>query len=107
MEHASLSHTDVLSPDQVVEALLGEVDVKSFVAKIPPQIIEAMQALETRFYTEFKRKKFVSTYHADDRAVELVQEVCNDFLIDDTGSEYNVLLGRALRLSESIRPLFT
>ena len=93
--------------DQVVEALLDDVDVKSFVARIPPAIDDALRALEERFNREYKRKKFVNADHADDRAVELVAEVCNDFTIDTTGEEHDTILMRALRLSMNERPLFT
>jgi hypothetical protein len=103
----SLSHSENLSADEVVEALLGELDIKSFVAKIPPAIDEALLALEQRFLREYNRKKIVNADHADDRAVELVGEVCNDFVIDTTGSEFNTLLMRAIRLSRNVRPLFT
>lgn len=106
MGNEYLNRSADLSADQVVEALLDEVDVKAFVAKIPPPIDEALLALEKRFLREYKRKKFVNADHADDRAVELVGEVCNDFVIDTTGSEFNTLLMRAIRLSRNVRPLF-
>lgn len=96
-----------MSADQVVEALLDTVDIKKFVAKIPCAIDEALLALEERFYREFKLKKFVNADHADDRAVELVGEVCNDFIIETSGSEFDTLLQRAIRLSRNVRPLFT
>jgi hypothetical protein len=107
MASKSLNHSAALSADQVVEALLDEVDIKTFVAKIPCAVDEALRALEERFYREFRGKKFVNADHADDRAVELVGEVCNDFIIDSTGTEFDVLLQRAIRLSHNVRPLFT
>jgi hypothetical protein len=106
MVSESLNRSDALSADEVVEALLDEVDVKAFVARIPPPIDEALLALEKRFCREYNRNKFVNADRADDRAVELVGEVCNDFVIDTTGSEFNTLLMRAIRLSRNVRPLF-
>jgi hypothetical protein len=99
--------TGALSPDQVVEALLDEVDVKSFIQKIPSAVDDALLALEERFYREFRSKKLINGDHAEDRAVELVGEVCNDFIIDSTGTEFDTILQRAFRLSNSVRPLFT
>jgi hypothetical protein len=107
MGSVSLNRSAALSADEVVEALLDGLDVKSFVAKIPPAIDAALLALEERFNREYRQKKFVNADHADDRAVELVAEVCNDFVIDTTGSEHDTLLMRALRLSMNVRPLFT
>jgi hypothetical protein len=107
MGKKSLNPTGALSADQVVEALLDEVDVKTFVAKIAPRMAEALFVLEKRFYGEFRHKRLVNADHADDRAVELVGEVCNDFLIDATGPEFDTLLQRALRLGQNVRPLFT
>jgi hypothetical protein len=111
MAREYLSRSAALSADQVVEALLDEVDVKSFVEKIPCAVDEALRALEERFYREYKSKKLINADHAADRVVELVAEVCNDFIIDSTGtesgSEFDILLQRAIRLSNSVRPLFT
>lgn len=107
MERESLNRSAALSADQVVEALLDDVDIKAFVAKIPCAIDEALLALEARFHREFSANKFVNADHADDRAVELVGEVCNDFIIETSGSEFDTLLQRAIRLSQTVRPLFT
>lgn len=107
MASECLKRTGNLSANEVVEALLDEVDVKSFVQKIPCAIDDALLALEARFYREFRAKKFVNADHADDRAVELVGEVCNDFIIESAGSEFDTLLQRALRLTKTVRPLFT
>lgn len=107
MARKCLNRSAALSADQVVEALLDEADIKAFVQKIPCAIDEALRVLEERFYREFRAKRFVNADHADDRAVELVGEVCNDFIIDSTGTEFDTLLQRALRLAHNVRPLFT
>lgn len=107
MARECLNRSDALSANQVVEALLDEDGIKALVARIPSVLEEAIQVMEARFYRDFRRKKFVTADHADDRAVELVGEVCNDFLIDQTGQEFNTLLERAIRMSQKVRPLFT
>lgn len=93
----------VVSADDIVDALL---EAKDFALELPATLDLAMEALEKRFYREFRAKKFVNADHADDRAVEMIGEVANDFFI--TGDhDIQRLLERALRLGQKVRPLLS
>jgi hypothetical protein len=100
-----LSRSDDLS-EQVVLALLETDDPKGFALSLPGILDDALAEMERRFYREFKAKKFVGPDHADDRAIEIAGEVSNDYMIDADGEDFDTLLNRAFRLSQSVRPLF-
>lgn len=93
---------------EVVEALLDEViDPKSFALDKLPSILEdALEALDRRFYAEYRRKKLKNADHADDRAVDMAGEVANDYAIECQGEDFDQLLHRAFKLSRIVRPLF-